>query len=188
MNGRRRAALCFTITLALVLAAGSAAFAQSSASYALHEAVVNAGGQPVQGVRPGSAGFRISLGSIGEPIANPTLSGASFRLDGGLVAAYPPPGEVDGLLLLLDRQTLTWSAEPGATAYDVYSGLLSSLPGGFGACAADRVPGTTAVDVTSPAPGTGLFYLVTAVNRLREEGTKGHTSSGAVRSNPLPCP
>jgi hypothetical protein len=184
MNGRTRGALFFAIGLAGV----TAALAQSSATYSLTEEVVNSGGQPAQGVGPGSAAFRISLGSIGEPIANRTLSGASYRLDGGLIAAYPPPGEVDGLLVLVDQQTMTWSVEPGATAYNVYSGLLSSLPGGFGTCAVARVAGTTADDVTSPAPGTGLFYLVTAVNRLREEGSKGHTSSGAERANTLPCP
>ena len=33
-----------------------------------------------------------------------------------------------------------------------------------------------------------LDQLVTARNRLTEEGTKGFTSAGAQRSNPAPCP
>ena len=51
-----------------------------------------------------------------------------------------------------------------------------------------QVAGTSAVDDTLPSTGTGLFYLVTGVNRLREEGTKGRSSSGTERANPLPCP
>ena len=51
-----------------------------------------------------------------------------------------------------------------------------------------HVEGTSAVDAALPNPGAGFFYLVTGVSRLREEGTKGRTSAGAVRPNPLPCP
>lgn len=171
-----------------VLAIPSPILAQSSPSHTLSEQVFNGGGRPAQAVISTSASFRISLDSIGEPIAAHTLAGPSFRMDGGLAASFPPAGEIDGLLLLADRQTLVWSPEPASTAYNVYTGLLSSLPGSYGACAVARVPGTSAIDVTTPAPGTGLFYLVTGVNRLREEGTKGRTSSGVVRTNPAPCP
>ncbi|HUD71215.1 MAG TPA: hypothetical protein VMQ62_04570 [Dongiaceae bacterium] len=163
-------------------------FAQSGPSHTLSEHVFNAGGRPAQAVTSASTSFRLSLDSIGESIASRTLSGASFRLGGGLAMAYVPPGEVAGLQMLADQQTLVWSSEPASTAYNVYTGLLSSLPGGFGACGVARVPGTTASDVTTPSAGTGLFYLITGVNRLREEGTKGYTSYGAERSNPLPCP
>ncbi|HKQ98049.1 MAG TPA: hypothetical protein VJV75_09245 [Candidatus Polarisedimenticolia bacterium] len=175
------------VTLA-VLAIPSPILAQSSPSHTLSEQVFNGGGRPAQAVISTSASFRISLDSIGEPIAAHTLAGASFRMDGGLAASFPPAGEIDGLLLLADRQTLVWSPEPASTTYNVYTGLLSSLPGGFGACAVARVPGTSAVDATTPAPGTGLFYLVTGVNRLREEGTKGRASDGTARANPAPCP
>ena len=90
--------------------------------------------------------------------------------------------------VLGDRQTLVWSSEPASTAYNIYAGLLSTLPGPFGACAIARVSGTSTVDLTVPSPGTGLFYLVTGVNGLREEGTKGRTSDGTLRANPSPCP
>ena len=173
---------------AMVAAIPSSLLAQSSPSHTQREHVFNAGGRPEQAVISTSPSYRISLDSIGEPIAARLLTGVSFKVDGGLAAAYPPPGEVVGLRLLDDRQTLVWSREPSSTAYNVYADLLSSLPGGFGTCAVARVTGTSAVDTTQPSPGSGLFYLVTGVNRLREEGTKGRTSSGTERANPLPCP
>ena len=73
-------------------------------------------------------------------------------------------------------------------AYNIYTGPLSTLPGGYGACAASRVGETTWSDPSMPAPGTGTFYLVTGENSLKQEGTKGHDSSGAVRGNSSPCP
>jgi hypothetical protein len=162
--------------------------AQSSASYRIDEKTLNEGGRPAQGVVSTSASYRISLDAIGGPVAGMTMSAPSFHLGGGFTPAFPPPGEVDGLQVLADRQTIVWSPEPAATAYNVYSGLLSSLPGPFGVCAIARVAGTSAIDATLPTPGTGLFYLVTGVNRLREEGTKGRTSNGTERANPSPCP
>jgi len=178
------------LLLAAVLAAAgsSTALAQSSASYRIEEKALNEGGRPAQGIASASASYRISLDAIGGPAAGVTMSAPSFQLGGGLAPAFTPPGEVSGLQLLADRQTMTWSPEPASAVYNIYSGVLSSLPGPFGACAIARVAGTTAADSTVPTPGTGLFYLVTGVNRLREEGTKGRTSSGTERANPAPCP
>jgi len=184
MSARRKllAGLLFAL-------APSALFAQSSASYRIDEKALNEGGRPAQAVVSSSTNYRISLDAIGNPTAGLAMSGPSFHLGGGsLAAAFPPPGEVNGLQLLADRQTLVWSAEPAATAYNVYAGDLSTLPGPFGACAIARVAGTSAVDLTVPGTGTGLFYLVTGVNGLSEEGTKGKTSNGTARANPSPCP
>lgn len=173
----------------LVSLAPSALFAQSSASYRIDEKTLNEGGRPAQAVVSASASYRISLDAIGDSFAGPAMSGPSFHLGGGGVAtAFPPPGEVNGLQILADRQTLVWSFEPASNAYNVYAGLLSTLPGPFGVCAIAHVAGTSAVDVTVPGTGTGVFYLVTSVNGLSEEGTKGRTSNGTVRANPSPCP
>ena len=174
--------------LALVFMIPTAVQAQESLHYRLDEHSLNAGGRPVQAVTSSSASFRVGLESIGQPVIGRALSGASFRLQGGFVSAYPPPGEVAGLRLLADQQTLTWLWEPASTSYDIYSGPIASLPGGYGLCAAAQVAGISWLDATAPAPGAGLFYLVTGVNRLREEGTKGYASSGAKRGNPAPCP
>jgi hypothetical protein len=174
--------------LPILLAVPAAVFAQSSASYKVEEKALNEGGRPAQAVISASASYQISLDSIGDPIAGLTMTGPSFHLGSGLAAAESPPGEVTGLRLLADQQTLVWSPERASTVYNVYSGPLSSLPGGFGTCAFARVAGTSAIDPAVPGMGTGSFYLVTGVNGLREEGTKGRTSAGTVRNNPSPCP
>jgi hypothetical protein len=176
------------LAAALAVLTPCAAPAQSSASYRIDEKALNEGGRPAQGVSSASASYRISLDAIGGPVAGVAMSAPSFHLGGGFATAFTPPGEVNGLQLLADQQTMIWSPEPGSTVYNVYSGIMSSLPGPFGVCAIGRVAGTSAVDSTVPTQGTGLFYLVTGVNRLREEGTKGHTSSGTERANPSPCP
>ena len=162
--------------------------AQTSVHYKLEEHSLNAGGRPAQSVVSSSPSYRVSLESIGQSVLGRALSGASFGLQGGFVSAYAPPGEVSGLTFLADHQTLTWLWEPASTRYDVYSGSISSLPGGYGLCAAAQVAGISWSDATAPAPGSGRFYLVTGVNRLLEEGTKGYASGGAKRGNPAPCP
>lgn len=176
--------------LSAILAAAIPAsiLAQSSPTHTLTEQVLNAGGRPAQAVTSSSPSYRLSLDSIGESIAGRPLTGPSYRMDGGLAAAHPPPGEVGGLEVLADGQTLVWSPEPASTTYNVYAGLLSTLPGGYGTCAVAQVAGTSVGDSTIPVPGTGLFYLLTGVNRLWEEGTKGRASNGAERGNPAPCP
>lgn len=176
------------LTAAIVLSAPASIFAQSSASYTLDEHAFNAGGRPAQAVVSSSPSFRLTLDSIGEPIAGRALSGASLQVEAGFSPGYAPPGEVGGLQFLADRQALTWSWERASTSFNVYAGPLSSLPGAYGDCAASRVAGTSWVDSSTPAAGSGVFYLVTGANRIREEGTKGSASTGVVRANPAPCP
>jgi hypothetical protein len=86
----------------------------------------------------------------------------------------------------------------GATTFsrdDLVSGIfgasfrtLSSLPGNLGGCyqAALASPGFDEMPV--PATNTGWFYLVTAINRLREEGTTGTNSAGVKRPNAAASP
>jgi hypothetical protein len=172
----------------IVLSIPASLLAQSSATYRLSEPIFNAGGRPAHAVVASSAGYRISLDSIGEGVARSALSGPSLRLDAGFVTAYAPPGEVTGLLVLSDGETLTWSRDPASTAYNVYSGPLATLPGDYGPCAVSRVEEPTWVDPSLPDPGTGVFFLVTGSNSLRQEGTKGQASSGVERLNDSPCP
>ena len=174
--------------VALVLTVPSAIPLLPGADFRLDEHSLNAGGRPTQAVVSSSPAYRLVLESIGDPLIGRALSGISFTLQGGFVPAYLPPGEVKGLAFLADQQTLTWLREPASIEYDVYSGSIASLPGGYGICAEARVAGISWSDATTPAPGHGLFYLVTGVNRLREEGTKGYATSGAERPNPAPCP
>ncbi|MDQ7006720.1 MAG: hypothetical protein Q9Q40_05775 [Acidobacteriota bacterium] len=161
--------------------------AQQSASYRLEEHVVNLGGRPDDGVTASSAGFRISLDSFGEAAVRAGLVSSSFRVDGSFAGAYPPPGEVPGLRLT-DSTTLVWDAEKSVGVYNVYRDALAALSGGgYGTCWRQDLPEATTTDPDVPGSGGGFFYLVTAENRLDEEGTKGSDSGGAPRGG-LACP
>jgi hypothetical protein len=175
------------VAIAVPLLWAAPALAQTSTSYRLTEAVVNAGGHPAQGTVLASAGYRISLDAIGDGVLGDGLESASYRLDGGFIAAYPPPGEVSGNRFASKTQLL-WSPERSVGTYHAYRNTLASLPGAFGTCLASEVLTTSLTEVAVPVVGTGFFYLVTAKNRLDEEGTKGRQSNGAVRPNSIPCP
>lgn len=176
------------LLLLLPLVPALPALAQTSASYTLNEHALNAGGHPEEGITMISASFRVSLDAIGDAVRGRVLSSASYHVDGGFVGAYPPPGEVRHLRLT-DHETLVWDAERSVGVYHLYRDLLSSLSGlGYGSCAQSDLPTTTAIDSDVPAVDDGYFYLVTAENRLDEEGTKGWDSSDAERPNPAPCP
>ncbi len=181
---RRHALL---VAMASLAAALSTASAQTSASFKLQEAVINAGGNPLQGSLPSSASYRIRLDSIGEASVGIGASSSSYRMDSAFVSAYRPPGETLGLRFS-NRTTLVWNPEPSIGKYELYRGLISSLPGTWGACFAANLASATAPDTQAPSSGTGYFYLVTARNRLGEEGTKGTRSNGSIRTNTNPCP
>jgi hypothetical protein len=170
------------------LALGGAALAQTSASHRLTESTFNSGGDPWNGAFGASASHRVKLDAVGDGLMAVGLSSASYRMDGGFVDVYPPPGEVQHALFS-DKTTLVWDPEKSVGQYAVYRdgmGVLSG--GGTGTCFASSLSSETAVDATMPPAGQGYFYLVTARNRLLEEGTKGKRSSGLERPNPAPCP
>jgi len=195
------AALSGRVAVALALAALAlsafppVAFAQTSTNYKLVEHSINAAGHPAQGTilvsTGGAVGFRITLDAAGEAVVGPTMTnlGGTFRMDGGFLLAYPPPGEVANLQLSADEVTLSWNSEKSFGDYNLYRDLLSSLSGvGYGLCEQSAITATSTTDAGVPPTGDGYFYLVTARNRLREEGTKGFDSAGAERPNPSPCP
>ena len=173
---------------ALVLLLSGTALAQTSTSFKLEEHVFNAGGNPAAGMVPTSASFQITLDAIGDGMAATGLSSASFQLDGGFVTGYPPPGEVLGLRFT-DLTTLEWNPEGSIGSYSLYRDLLSSLSGlGYGMCQQPFLLVETTTDTDVPAaPGTGFFYLLTAENKLAEEGTKGFHSDTTERMG-LACP
>jgi hypothetical protein len=182
---RNVATLAVLLSVLAVLTAPASA--QTSASYKLQENVLNAGGHPAQGAIASSASFRITIDSIGEGLLGTSLGSASFRMDGGFASAYPPPGEVKGDVFA-SKTLYSWNPEKSVGTYNVYRSTIASLPGSFGACLGGSVTQTSYTDAAEPAPGTGYFYLVTAENRLREEGTKGYQSSGVQRTNTASCP
>jgi len=166
----------------------SLALAQEGAYFKVTEATLNNGGRPVNGAYASSASHRITLDALGDSVLGSDLASASFRLDGGFVSAYPPPGEVQGQAFT-DAQTMVWLPDKAVGQYEVYRDSLAALgAGGTGACLAAGVTSESFTDASPPASKAGYFYLVTARNRLREEGTKGFRSTGVERPNPLPCP
>lgn len=180
--------LAVTTALAAALVAGAVpALAQQSSSYKLQESVLNAAGQPEQGVFLASSGYRVTLDSVGDTVQGVVISTASYILGGGFVGPYVPPGEVQGLAFS-SATDLEWLPEASAGTYNLYRGGIATLPGGFGQCFAPGLGTTSAADMEIPLEGLGFFYLVTAENLLAEEGTKGRSSNGTERPNPIPCP
>jgi hypothetical protein len=186
MTCRHRRLLLVPLALLVLGAPARPTRAQTSASYKLQEHDLNAGGQPRNGGFLSSTSYHIKLDAIGSPVARAGLSSASYRADASFVPVYRPPGEITGLVFT-DKTHFKWIADPSVGAYEVYRDVLSSLPGTYGTCFASGLTATNATDTATPAPRSGFFYLVTARNRLREEGTKGSTSTGP-RTNTAPCP
>jgi hypothetical protein len=172
----------------LLLASIALAPAQVSPSYRLEEYALNCGGDPHDGSIPTSPRWQISQHALGDGVGYAHVGSPSFSIEGGFVSAYPPPGEVAGLVFA-GRDDLEWAPERSAGHYNLYRDPLSSLPGmGYGTCEQPGIAGAATTDSTLPAPGQGFFYLVTVANRLGHEGTKGQDSAGAPRPNPSPCP
>jgi len=171
------------------LLAALPAMAQQSASFSIEEHTLNNGGTPASGAVSTSAGFRIGLSSIGDPFGLSEASSGSFRLASSFPAAFPPPGEVAGLGFAASKQALGWSGERSRGSYNLYRGLFSSLSGlGYGACTLQGIPGEAANVPDVPPTGDGFFYLVSVVNRLGEEGTKGYQSNGTTERLGAVCP
>jgi len=185
-HGARRTAL--SVLAALSVFAALPLHAQQSASFKLDEGVLNAAGHPEQGSTPSSPGFEVTLDAVGDAVAGASLSSPSFRVDGGFAASYPPPGEVHGLRFD-DAVTLGWDSERSVGTYNLYRGALAGLPADYGACEQFGIATSSTTDTGTPTPGgTGFFYLITARNRLREDGTKGFDSNGQERPTPAACP
>jgi hypothetical protein len=181
---RRFTPLVWPVALLL----GSFAMAQSSASYELEEHVLNAGGTPSAAVDPSSASFRITLSSLGEPLAPPgTATSASYAVDSAFTSAYRPPGEATRLRFD-DDVTLRWDPERSVGSYNLYRDSIGNLSGlGYGVCLQQDLPDARATDSDPVPSGDGFFYLATAVNRLDEEGTKGFQGDGTERAGAV-CP
>jgi hypothetical protein len=177
--------------LAVLLLVGLIAppvLAQQSPSFKLKESVFNAGGHPKDGTILTSTSFRVKLDALGEGIVKSGLASASFHMDASFLGAYPPAGEIRGLRFI-DRNTMNWDEERSIGSYNLYRDLVNNLSLlDYGYCLQYGLANATAAD-TDPVPlANGFFYLVTAKNRLLEEGSKGNNSSGAERGNTSPCP
>ncbi len=109
--------------------------------------------------------------------------------DGG---AFVSPFEVQGLALRSDQETVEWlpsTASGDGTLYEVLRGDLGQLPVGTGpaeTCLVSDTAATSLQDVTSPGPGTALYYLVRGAN-VCGTGTYGF-DSGPVERTTSACP
>ena len=163
------------------------AAAQSSTSYRITDQVFNNGGGPLGAVFPSSPGFIISLDAIGDMVGGTQTGSASFQAAGSFVVSNRPPGEVTGLEFA-DLITLAWDAEPSVGDYEVYRSEVPELVfGDTGLCLASQISDLLVYEPFDPDPGHAWFYLVTARNRLGEEGTKGYHSNGSERPNLTAC-
>jgi hypothetical protein len=100
-----------------------------------------------------------------------------------------PPGEASDLgygtpFPPSDKQTVSWTAAPGAVVHDVVRGAIHGLPVGPGGldevCFAD-LAGTALVDPATPSVGTGFFYVA------RGENACGAGTWGNTHFNPGPA-
>ena len=159
--------------------------AQTSTNYKNGEHVINSGANPAPTLA--STNYKITLSSIGDGLTGNGMSSSSYQMDGGFLPSYPPPGEVLNLMFS-DETTLVWDTEQSVGDYGVYRGDVADLSGGgYGVCLVSGVTATQAEDASTPDPGQCFFYLVTARNRIVEEGTMGSDSSGTGRANGAPC-
>jgi hypothetical protein len=169
----------------LVLLAAVGAKAQTSTNYQNKEHVVNSGGNPAPTLT--STNYKVTLSSIGDGLLATSMSSSSYQMSGGFDEAYPPPGEVLNLRFT-SKTDFGWNPEPSVGTYNVYRGLVSGLASGYGSCIQSNLTTPSTSDGTTPAAGQCFFYLVTAKNRLGEEGTLGKNSAGTPRPNASPCP
>ncbi len=172
----------------LVMALSTSALAQQSASYRITEQVFNAGGHPAPGGVLTSGSYLVRLDAVGGSVADPGLSGPSYRMSGSFVGAYPPPREV-AEARFTDSETLAWDPERSAGVYNVYRGTLSALPlsTDTSACLLPRLTSTSASDAGVPLAGEAFYYLVTVENLLAEEGPSRVDPSGVPLLPPGPC-
>jgi hypothetical protein len=90
------------------------------------------------------------------------------------------PPETANVMASNDKATYTWSVAAFATRYDVVRGSLAAFPVGPGngdELCFDDLSGTTLVDGTTPAPGTGFWYLSRGENSCGI-GTYGDATGG----------
>ena len=79
------------------------------------------------------------------------------------------------------KTTLTWNPETSVGSYNVYRGDCATLSSSYGSKVQSGISGATTTDGEEPVAGQCFFYLITASNRLDEEGTKGTDSFGNPR-------
>jgi hypothetical protein len=99
----------------------------------------------------------------------------------GTVITTPP--ETQNLSVAANKSTYSWSAAAFATQYDVVRGSTGAFPvgpGGGDEVCFDNLAGPSLVDSTTPASGTGFWYISRGENACGL-GTYGTRSNGLQR-------
>jgi hypothetical protein len=164
----------------LALGCSASLQAQSSTNYQIEQGTFNNGGNPSPVLS--STSYQMTLDAIGDGLNATGLASSSYGMDPGFPSAYPPPGEVLNLRLP-GKTVLTWAPEPSIGVYRVYRGALADLPASYGSVISGDDPDPSDATYTDDDAYADQpwFYLVTASNRLNEEGTKGRDSVGNPR-------
>jgi len=170
---------CLVLASLVVLLGALPLAAQQSASYRVEESSVNSGGSA--GSALSSANYQITLGSLGEAAATQVvLVSPGYENEPGLIASNAPAGDVPNLRLS-GAGALAWDPASSAASYNVYRGFVDELDLGYGTCLESGLTNPVTTDASSPASGRSFFYLVSASNRLAEEGSAGLSSSALQR-------
>ncbi|MEJ2368989.1 MAG: hypothetical protein P8Z49_11750 [Acidobacteriota bacterium] len=185
MKGLWRAGVCaWVCCLAVFISLDFCA--QTSPNYSNEEHVLNCGATPAPTLS--SSNYQVTLSSIGDGLSTATMSSSSYEISGGFDAVFPPPGEVENVHFT-SKTDMAWNPEPSVGTYNVYKASLADLQGGSsGTCFASGLASPTASDTATPSAGQCFYYLVTAENRLNEEGTLGSQSGGTPRPAASSCP
>ena len=173
-----------TVLFLMSLSLATLLLAQESPNFKIEQGTFNNGGNPSPELT--SASYKLTLDSIGEGIVSNGMTSASYGIDTGLPSGCGPPGEVLDLVFA-DDTTFNWESEASVGTYNVYRGDVANLASGYGTCLTQGLTTTQAIDAQTPSAGQCFFYLVTAENRIAEEGTMGKKSDGTPRSNTAPC-
>ncbi|GEM_PF-2625540 len=122
-----------------------------------------------------------TLADPGQPDADG--DGVGDRCDGApFDGSRTGLGEVRGVRIESDHETLRWRGLRGADRYDVIRGEVTALPGGdWGSCLADDVEDVSWRDPEVPAVGSAWHYLVRGDDAIVGEGPLGRTSAGEER-------
>jgi len=162
--------------------------AQQSASFKIEEQTFNAGGHPRGGMELSSPGHLISLGALGRGMTILELSSTSYTMSASFAGLNPPPGEVANVRFT-GPLSLAWDRERSVGTYNLYlESVTVPFDPGYGTCQASGITTELETIAATPPPGEAIFILVTAQNRLGEEGVKGASSAGILRDNTNACP
>jgi len=139
-----------------------------------------------------------------DPVDNCTFWYANEYLSGSVMSwstriasfRFPPPLEpaVTQVTHAAGTTTINWTPGAGATSSDLLRGSLKMLPVGPGGadevCLADNTTATSFMDFTTPAVGSGFFYVIRGESPCGRGswGFKTHNGTSTIERASTTCP